>query len=97
MGTMSMSRRTIVAVICCFIVARRLLLGFDDLLTFSRGRSPFVMVAKLCFPSQYLSLDSCISANINIGVLTVVLTMTIITVPVDPLTPGLLLVMERPC
>ena len=61
-------------VICCFIVARRLLLGFDDLITFSRGRSPFVMVAKLCFPSQYLSLDSCISANINIGVLTVVLT-----------------------
>ena len=93
---MSMSKRKIVVLICCFIVARRLLLGYDDLLTFSRGRSPFVIVAKLCFPSQYSSLDFRISANINIGALKVVL-MTIITVPVNPLTPGLLLVMEKPC
>ena len=78
--------------ICCFIVACRLLLGYYDLLTLSRGRSPFVIVARLYFPSQYSSLDSRISANINIEAIKVVL-MTVITVPVDPLTSGLLLVM----
>ena len=75
--------------ICCYIVACRLLLGYYDLLTFSRGRFSFVIVARLCFPSQYSSLDSRISASINIEAIKVVL-MTIITVPVDPLTPGIL-------